>query len=409
MRIRYIVPFDRKIIIDDHWEIPIQGGKCRVVETNGYAAALECVFENQPLTYSPRLETINDGTVVASITGRDHRMIFVKRQLDHAATFLECIHDIGLNIDEIEAKYEGETPEEEAQIRIKGSSMGRHEPALPLSFDMLTRAIMAAETNDGPKFESTLVKDARKALGGQEFVNSFRYSFLLIESLYGEGQFKKAGLQAALKGNSEFIAIVSAAIQDMIPAKNDRSSDTAKLLEAQPTVDQVIDHIVEKRGFYFHGNIRRKDAWKPDEQGAAETLALLSIGIVSRISMKAADPVFQDELAKRHFEDATRAGATLMFRITFKFREPEEEFNRDHQITISMPGTKPTPRTAFAAAQRFLQLFQHNQPVSELVEAECTLQGSEQKIFHLAFHQHAETDGRGQPVSSQPPDGVKGR
>lgn len=287
-------------------------------------------------------------------------MIFVKRQLDDAATFLECIHDIELNTDEIEAKYEGETPEEEALIAIKGFSMGRHNPALPLSFDMLTRAIMAAEKQDGPKFEATLVRTARKALKEQEFINSFRYSFLLIESLYGEGQFKKAGLQAALKANPEFAAMVEFTIKDVIPAKKDRSSDTAKLLATKPSVDEVIDHLVEKRGFYFHGNIRRKDAWKPDEQGAAEALALLAVGIVTQISMKAAGPIFATDLNKRHFEDAMCAGAKIVFQIKFKFREPEEKFDRQHQINITMPGTKPTPRAAFAAAQQFLEMFQHN-------------------------------------------------
>ena len=69
---------------------------------------------------------------------------------------------------------------------------------------MITRAIMAADKYEGPRFEATLARSARKALGAQEFINSFRYSFLLIESLYGEGQFKKAGLQTALKGSQEF-------------------------------------------------------------------------------------------------------------------------------------------------------------------------------------------------------------
>lgn len=391
MRIRYIIPLKRKIIIDDHWEIPMQGGKLRVIEKDGYAKALELTLEKQPIEYAPHLQQHSEGEAVATITGRDHRMIFVKRQLDDAATFLECIHDIELITDEIHAKYEGETPEEEVQIAIKSASKGRHEAALPLPFDMLTRAIMAADKHEGPRIEATLAGSARKALRTQEFINSFRYSFLLIESRYGEGQFKKAGLQAALKANQEFRDIVEFAIKDVIPAKDDRTSDTAKLLAAKPTADDVIDHLVEKRGFYFHGNVKRKDAWKPDEQGTAESLALLAIGIVLNISMKAAGPMFAPELEKRHFEDAMRAGATIVFEIKFKFREPEEKFDREHQININMPGTKVTPRSAFAIAQHFLQLFQQNQPASALREAQCTVQGTEQKVFDLEFH--ATEDG----------------
>ncbi len=364
----------------------MQGGKLRVVEEDGYANALELVFEKQPLSYAPHLHEHSEGEVAATITGRDDRMIFVKRQLDDAATFLECLHDIKLITDKISAKYEGETPEEEAQIVIKGMSMGRHNSALPLSFDMLTRAIMAAEQNEGPKFEATLTRSARAALSKQEFINSFRYSFLLIEALYGNGKNKTKDLKAALKANREFRGILEFAIKDVIPAKDDRSSDTAAMLESKPTVDDVIDHLVDKRGFYFHGNIKRQDPWKPHEQGDCESLALLAIGIATSISIKAADSMFVREYEKRHFEDAMRAGAKIVFEIAFKFREPDEKFDRDNQINIKMPGTKVTPRSAFAIAQHFLQLFQHNQPASALLEACCSVQGTGQKVFDLTFH-----------------------
>lgn len=386
MRIRYIVPFKRKIIIDDHWEIPMQGGKLRIIEESGYAKAVELTFEKQPLEYAPSFQKRVPYEAMTTITGHDERIAFVKRQLDNAATFLECFHDIELITEEIEAKYEGETPEEETRLSIKSISMGRHDSALPLSFDMFTRALMAAEKYDGPRFEVAFVKSARKMLKNQEFINSFRYSFLLIESLYGNGQFKTPSLQAALKSNQEFRNIVELAIKDMIPAKSDRNSDTAKLLMTNPDADDIINHLVEKRGFYFHGNIKRKNGWKPDEQGAAESLALLAIGIITTITMKAAEPMFIAELEKRHFENAKHVGATIVFEIKFRFREPEEVFDRRHQYDITMPGTKVTPRAAFAVAQHFLHVFQHNQPESALCEAECSVQGTEEKVFTLTFH-----------------------
>lgn len=386
MRILYTTPFKRKIIIDDHWDIPMQGGILRIIEEGGYAKAIELTFEKQPLEYAPSFQKVVTNEAMTTITGHNHHMMFVKRQLEDAATFLECFHDIELITEEIEAKYEGETPEEEIQLSIKSISMGWHDPALPLSFDMLTRALMAAEKYDGPRFEVAFVKSARKMLKNQEFINSFRYSFLLIESLYGNGQFKTPSLQAALKSNQEFHNIIELAIKDMIPAKNDRSSDTAKLILTKPKTDDIINHLVEKRGFYFHGNVKRKDAWKPDEQDAAESLALLAIGIITKITMKAAEPMFVAELGKRHFEDAMHVGAKIVFEIKFRFREPEEDFDRQHQFNITMPGTKVTPRTAFAVAQHFLHVFQHNQPVSALYEAECKIQGTEEKVFNLTFH-----------------------
>lgn len=389
MRIRYTIPFDRKIIVDDYWEIPIQNGKLKIIEEGGYAKGFEVIFENQPLNLAPHFQPPKDGGI-PNITSRDNLLPTIKKQLDNAASFLECMFDINLTTDNADAKYEGETPEEENLISVKGLSIGKHEPVLPLPFSMITRAIMAAEDGKAPKFEATLVTSARQALSSREFINSFRYSFLLIESLYGKGQFKKDGLKAALKSDQEFVDIVDFSVKDMLPAQNDYDSDTAKLLKSKPAANAVIEHIVEKRGFYFHGNVKRKDAWKPDEQAPAETLALLAIAISSQISMKAADRMFAQDLEKRHFEDAMRAGAKIVFEINYKFKEPDENFTRQSQFKITSPGTKVTPRSAFEIAKYFLDTFQDNQPASSLIKAECLVQETGQKVFDLTFHGNDE-------------------
>lgn len=386
MRIRYTIPIKSELNIPDHWDIPIQGGTCRIVEENGQAKALEIVFTDQPLTYAPQIEELTEGPAKISITGRDKRITYVKRQLDEAMAFLHCYHDIDLKTNEIQANYEGETPEEEEQIAVKAMSVSKHKPRLSLTFDMLTRAIMAAEKADGPKFEATLVSTARKALSEQQFINSFRYSFLLIESLYGEGQFKSAGLKSTLKSNAEFVEIVDAVLKDPIKSKPEHTSDTATLLSGTPTADDVIDHLVDKRGFYFHGNVKRRDAWKPEEQGAAGALALLAIRIAQLIAQQAAAPMFEDNYANRHLEDAIKAGAEIVFQIKFKFREPEETFSREHQINFRMPGTKATPRMAQKAALNFFQNFEDSLPVAALESAECTVQGSGEKVFDIQFH-----------------------
>lgn len=386
MRIRYTIPLKRKIIIDDHWQIPFQGGKLRIIEESGYARALEIVFTEQPLEYAPHVENHSSGELAMSITDRDHRIIFVKHQLINAASFLKCMFDIELIIDEIAVAYEGETADEESQIVIKGFTTGRHEPALPLPFDIITRSIMAAEDRDGPMFEATLADSARKALFNQKYIDSFRYSFLMIETLFGKGQFRKAGLKEALKSNREFVELVEMAIRNLIPTKDDQCSDTANFLSGNPMPGEVIDHLVEKRGLYFHGNSRRKDAWKPDKQGGAESLALLAISIVHQITAKAAQPVFAPNLASRHFQNAKQVGATIVFEIVFKFRRPEEVFVRERTVNVTMPGTKVTSRSSFMLAQQFFQDFQRNEPPSELLEAKCSVKETGEKIFTVTFH-----------------------
>ncbi len=361
-------------------------GKCRVLEESGRAKALQITFAGEPLTYAPHIEELQEGPTKFAITGRDNRLPFVKRQLEQAAAFLECLYNIDLATDQIKVQYEGETPEEEEKIAVKGMSIGAQERPLPLTFDMLTRALMASEKRDGPKFQATLVKAARTALFSQLYIDSFRYSFLLIESLFGEGQFKKAGLKASLKNSAAFVAIVRKVVADVMPPRGPHQSDTMALLAAKPSPEQVIDHLVEKRGFYFHGNIKRKDAWKPDEQGQAEALALLAVGIAQEIGQEAAAPIFETQFGQRHFKDALNAGAKIVFEIKFHFREPEEPFTRDGVLRITTPGSKVTAKQANEIAQQFLRHFEQGAPVAALKEASCTVQATGQKVFDINFY-----------------------
>lgn len=386
MRIRYIIPVKRALVIPDHWLIPFQGGTCRVVEKDGYVQALEIVFTGLPISDAPSVTELHGVREKFSIAMHDDQFGFVKRQLDDAMAFLHCFYDIELAVDEAETKYEGETPGEEEQIQIKAFSAGKHKPVLPLTFDMLTRALMAAEVATGPRFEATLATAARKALSEQHYIDSFRYSFLLIESRYGEGQFKSASLKAALKNSAEFTAIVEMAVKSRIPCRAAHKSHTATLLSGEPSVADVIDHLVDKRGLYFHGNTKRKDAWRPEAQEIAEALALLAIGIAQLIAQKAAAPMFDGKLSTRYREDAKKVGAEIVFEIKFKFREPGEQFQREHQLNVNVPGTKVAPGVAFHVAKHFFEYFEQNLPVAGLENAECTLQGSGEKVFSMKFH-----------------------
>lgn len=359
-------------------------GVCRIVESDGYATALEITFCGEPITNSPKVEEVVDGKTKLHITGRDARLPLVKYHVEHAMAYLECFYDVDLDIGNVEIKYEGETPDEEDRIDLKGFKTGRNDTALPLTFDMITRAFMAADVAEGPKLQSTLAKAARGALLSQAYIDSFRYSFLLIEFLYGDGKFKSNDLRSALNGNSEFLSILNRALKNVMPPQGRGPDETVELLKGNLGSGKVIAHLVEKRGLYFHGNAKRPNAWKPDDQSAAEGIALLGISIAQEISQQAADPIFRPEFAERHFRDAMNAGAKVVFDVQFKYREPEEAFSRDGRISISTPGTKVTGKQANAVAQQFLKLFEHDAPVARLESASCTVRG--EKIFDLVFH-----------------------
>lgn len=226
-------------------------GVCRIIENDGYASALEITFHGEPIENSPKVEEISDGKIKLHITGRDNRLPVVKYHVEHAMAYLECFYGIDLDTENIEIKYEGETADEEDRIDVKGFKTGRNDAALPLTFDMITRAFMAAEVSEGPKLQSTLAKAARGSLISKAYIDSFRYSFLLMEFLYGDGKFKSNDLRSALNGNREFLALLDRALKNVMPLKGPGPDDTVELLKSNPNSGTVIAHLVEKRGNYI--------------------------------------------------------------------------------------------------------------------------------------------------------------
>lgn len=320
MRVRYLVQLKEPIRLEDHWPISIMGGGLKVVSNNGMASAFEITFTGQSVELAPKAEQTGDGDVALSITMRDSLLPFVRTQLEKAFTYLMCYFDLALLIEEIGIKYEGETPDKEKQIAVKGYSSRRDKPQLSIPYDLLPRAIMAAETGQAPEFEATLVSAARTAMLEERYIDSFRYAFLLIESLYGDEKFKTEQQKVTLKKNADFVPLVAKSIKNCMRPKRLRNSDTERLLAASPTPDAVIDHLVDKRGFYFYGNVKRKHAWRPHEQEAAEALALLSLEIVLLISHAAAAPIFDDAFSKRHSDNAKRIGAIITMKVDFSYR-----------------------------------------------------------------------------------------
>ncbi|MEQ8096302.1 hypothetical protein ABQY37_11280 [Xanthomonas hortorum] len=383
MRARYVIPFTRRIIIPDHWEIPFQAGVCRVREEAGIAVALEVVFTGQPVNLAPKLVQEPGGN--SRLVNEDHNVEFIRVQLVDAMAFLSCYFDVALELDEVEAFYEAEAPEEDDKIDVKSFKSGKHVPDLPILFDLLTRAIFCAEKTPGPRFEATLVSSARHAMGEQRYIDSFRYFFLLIEALYGGGHFKTIALKGALKANGEFKGIVQQAFEQLKGFDFARINKLSELLSLKGGVNELIDHLVDQRGIYFHSNIRRKDAWRPERQQEAHALALFSALVAQGISQKAAGPMFAKEFAGMHLESANKVGAKTVYHISFDYREIGEIFLRSSQLVVDMPGTKPTPNIVIEVTKIFIKFFEENVPMGSLDHAVCVVQETGQKVFEMNF------------------------
>lgn len=385
VRIKYTIPLKRSVRLDDHWPIEVMGGQFRPIEENGLVSSVEFAFAGQPLDLSPVLSTEHEGRSVGTITGRDKLLPEVQSRLRRAFAYIQCFFDVELEAEAFNAEYEGETAEERAAIQIHSLGYANSHRTRYITYDFLTRALMRAEVEDeSPTFEATLLHAARTELFEKNYIDSFRYSFLLIEAIYGGGQYQNHQLRRQLTGDRQFIDAVAAALAEIEPSSIRHHSDTLELLLADPSPDEVVRHLVSKRGFYFHGNRSRPGAWRPDQQEHAEAVANLAINILLKITSDAAAGLFADELSQQHWEQAKKAGAIMTLKATFTYSEEGEDFDRPGELRMNVPGTKVTRRMAMEAAKNFLATFEHETPTAYLKRVTCTAPDG-QPVFDMRF------------------------
>lgn len=382
MIIRYKFKLRDPMILEDFWPIPIMGGKLIATQNDGKITGFIAEFKGHDPGSSPALIQNDEGEVKAHIVGRDELLPLVKFQIEEAFSFLQCYFNVEVISDEIQTEYIAESEDERQHIKVMSFNTAKNyiNPLVP--FDLFACAVMAAEKNSSPILESRFLQMARGELFRERYIDSFRYSFLLIESVYGGGKFKSAQLKQELKQNLNFVRMVKTAMADRLKPKRDRKQcDTENLLSANAKVDDVIDHIVEKRGYYFHGNVVRRNPWRPHEQEEAESLSLLTLAIANQIAIDAAKPMFDERFVAQYHEAAKEAGAIMKVKVTFRFREPGENFEREGGVQMNVPGTTPTAKQAVYLASYFLEYFKGQLPAADLLSAECTEAESGKQLF----------------------------
>jgi hypothetical protein len=387
MRVRYIVPVKRQVRILNHWPFAWHGGELRLIETDGFITSIQVSFAGQPSSLAPTFTPTPDGPIKAEIKGDDALMPVVQARLRRGLAYLQCQFQIDLDVGAMRAEYEPETDAERSESRLLGFSFGGGEASpLSLTYDLVTRAMMAPEGPDDPELVAGFMMAARRALFDGAFISAYRYAFLLFETLFGDGKFRTKDLKAQLKASQPFRRAVESAWKSYEFRRRARGAETQELIRTATSVDELIDHLVDMRGFYFHGQGKHPKGWRPDRPEEAETLADFATAIAQAIGADAAAPMFAKGLEELHFESAQRAGAVIVLTIDYTYREPERSFDQKGRVNFNVPGPTPTAKIAAEVAREFLRVFERETPVAALREARCTISAGEQEVFTLKVH-----------------------
>jgi hypothetical protein len=249
---------------------------------------------------------------------------------------------------------------------------------------MVAQAFYASEDHEGPIFATSLLQMARQASLDRQYIEAFRYCFLIFESLYGGGKFKTPQLVDAMMSDIEFESLVSSTIADFTNDPMHRTSKAKSLTATYSTSRLMIEHLVDRRGFYFHGNIKRKDTWRPDEQHHAEELANFCMFLGLAVADAQAAPMFVPHIGKRYFDNAKNVGAIMSFLITFEIKDEHNRIERG-SMRIPTPGTIPTNGMAMGVHIKFLEWAQTELHGTSLVSAVANDETTGKELFRSQY------------------------
>jgi hypothetical protein len=382
VRLRF--PLRRPFLVDDHW--PLEGNAAEMTfEATGLEVkALVVTFRNQSTEMAPTITQLHQGAIKAEITVKGDLEALGRRIVKRFVDYANLYFSLDVDTDAMEAEYVPVNDEERTRIGLYTIKATRERPLSHLPFNMLAQAFLAGESSDDPSFASRMFSLAREAIIGEQYIDAFRYSFLLFEALHGRGKFRIRELIRALLENNAFKTIIFEAIKAFEHESIPTQSAARTLVKSYPTPETLTAYLVDRRGFYFHGNLSHSNAWHPDRQQEAKPLAEVCIQIAGRVSRYYAQAMFTPEINARFISNAKSHGATMTIQVQVRFIDSQNT-QQSRMLEFEVPGTTATSLLAIRINQHFLTWAEAELGSAKLLSAIARDKASGIEIFRSQY------------------------
>jgi hypothetical protein len=353
MDARFRFALKRPFLLTEHWPLDGYGAELSFEVEGIEARAIVVTFKNQRTDLAPSTMPLTQGPYKAQITiqGRLEALArnIARRFIDYANLYFS----LEVDLDAMEAQYIPADEAERARMQLFSYSKKKERPLLHLPFDMLSQAFFAGEGGDDPSFPSRMSQLAREALIDGQNIDAFRYSFLLLEATYGDGKFKTKELARALCETDASRQLIEGTIDGIQKRPSEAGTAAVELIKAHSTVDALVSHLIDRRGFYFHGNLAHSKAWHPDRQDEARGLAEVGVDLAGRVAHVAASAMFTPEINTRFLKNAKSHGAIMQVEVHFRFIDQEGR-QQAGRLDFEAPGLSASSDLVIKVNRHFL-------------------------------------------------------
>ncbi|QUS56352.1 hypothetical protein [Pseudovibrio brasiliensis] len=371
------------MVFEDSW--PLEGYNGAIIEfcknDDGLISTLKVTFKDCPFSDAPTISHDGQIPTITITSTLENKAKYIVQQFSN---YINLYFVIKINTEEIDIKYIPHNEEEKQKLKLFNFKSEKYIPKTPLPFSIIAQAFYAGESGEDFSFSANLYQRAAEAYTSENYIESFRHSFLLLEARYGKGKFKTQALFKALTTQTEFVSALRATIEKIKSDPLHQNKRIQEFVSRFQNEQEIVEHLISQRGFYFHGNLLRQDTWHPNKQEAAANISEFSLYLNSELNQNLANKMYAPSVGPKHFKNAQKFGAIVTISISFHFLD-HNKFERKNILRINHPGTQCSNAITLFAAEQLIKHFQDKYFGCSLQSAIGVNEKNNEKVFELSF------------------------
>jgi hypothetical protein len=222
-----------------------------------------------------------------------------------------------IDINDAEESWIPDNDAEKERLKIfsfKRSFKTLTDAELPsTSFDLVARAFIAALDSKDIEVPLSFFRKGQIDSRERRYIDAIYDFYFLLETVYSDGKTKNYQVKQALQGSAELCQLVVATLSDKFLratiAQEPRVRESFDKNYRNRSVQEILSHFVELRGFLHHHTRHRPGIWHPEDHSRFECDAIVLQHLAFAVAFKLMEPyVFSDKTVKAYHDLVEAAG-----------------------------------------------------------------------------------------------------
>jgi len=272
----------------------------------GFITDLFVTISNFPDSALPSITQLKDGKIKASILIPPdpfwEDLVSDVRTMEGAL----CIWGVReINVDNSTVEWIPETDLEKETLQMFSFSTSRSAQSpdrIPQAhMDLIIRSVLAVPDLRDLEIPMNFYRRGRLDALEDRFIDAIYDLYFVLETLYGNGKFKKAQIHSEFCSSSEMMSGLDHIRKDIDPRIQSHPDLLAEFTQnfLKKTNEQIVEHLIDVRGFLHHHTLSRKGIWHPAMQRKYEVDAVVLLSLCHHIlSTKVIGVLFKENRMK---------------------------------------------------------------------------------------------------------------